>query len=121
MKLTVLKKLTAALSFGNGAMVQGQVKNIKDATYGNLLHADFNRTERLVNTPGTMRLLTLSPFFIKEKLLLYLKHLCLEAGINPSYTPKRKMRLQFCDGRNPLAIIYLSQTRHTGKTLSVMI
>lgn len=91
MKLTALKKLTAELSLGNGAMVQGQVKNIEDATYGDLLHADFDRAERLANTPETMRLLALSPFVIKrEELLLYLKDLCLEAGINPPPTRQKR-------------------------------
>ena len=91
MKLDELKNSEVELSLQDGTIVSGQVSNIEDATYGTLLHADRNRAERLVNTPGDIRLLALSPFVIKrEDLLFHFRDLCLEANIEPLCSSDRK-------------------------------
>ena len=61
-KLNELRNSEVELSLQDGTIVSGQVSNIEDATHGTLLHADRDRAERLINTPGDMRLLALSPF-----------------------------------------------------------
>lgn len=85
-QLDELRESTVELGLSNGITISGQFKNLLDATYGTLLHADIDRAMRLVSTPENMRLIAISPFVIKrEKLLLSFKDLCEKSGITALY------------------------------------
>lgn len=106
-KLDELKNSEVELSLQDGTIVSGQVSNIEDATYSTLLHADRDRAERLVNTPGNMRLLALSPFVIKrEDILFHFRDLCLGANIESLRSSQGK-QLRFYDGWKYRTRIYL--------------
>lgn len=78
----LLNSKPVELSLSDGNITSGQYANAEDATYGSLLHADLNRSLRLIRFPQEMRLLSLAPYILtREELLLAFRDLCLDVGL----------------------------------------
>lgn len=83
-RLISLNSRPIELSLSDGTTISEQYANAEDATYGALLHADLDRSLRLIRFPQEMRLLSLAPYILaREDLLLAFRDLCLDANLAP--------------------------------------
>lgn len=83
-QLISLNSRPIEISLSGGTTISGQYANVEDATYGSLLHADLDRSLRLVRFPQEMRLLSLAPYILaREDLLHDFRDLCLGVELEP--------------------------------------
>lgn len=72
------------ISLSNGDIVTDQFTNAEDEAYGTLLHGDLDRARRLLERPGEMRLLSLSPYILERECLLFeFRDALIAAGVEP--------------------------------------